>query len=279
MATGTARLPLATSDVEPAAAPLRRGFRGHLLMSGPILALAGVLLIWHVLSIVFPRTLFPGIVETFQKIPELYAEPTFWRDVAHTSARTLVGFLLATLAGAVAGISMGYSGLTQTLVRPLIVVIQTISAVIWCFFSVIWFGLTDLSVTFVVFIAGFPIMAFSLWEGVKNIDLDTEAMARAFRVSRWRTVRYVTIPSIYPYLFVGIRSSFSYCWRTAILAELVIGKHGLGYSMYYAWQNFRVTEVFAWVVITIGLMLASEYALIRPFEAYLLGWRPKRDPR
>jgi NitT/TauT family transport system permease protein len=241
-----------------------------------VIALGGVLAIWHTMSLVFPRTLFPGIAETFAKVPELYAEPTFWRDVGKTVARTLIGFGAALVLGAIVGIGMGYSRIAETLVRPLIVIVQTISAVIWCFFAVIWFGLTDTSVTFVVFVAGFPIMALSMWEGTKNIDLDLEAMARAFRVPVSRILRHVTVPSIYPYIFAGTRGCFSYCWRTAILAELIIGQHGLGYSMYFAWQNFRTTEVFAWVVVTISLMLASEYALIRPIEAYLMRWRPKR---
>lgn len=241
------------------------------------LALVGVAAIWHVMSLIFPRTLFPGIAETFAKLPELMREPTFVRDVVDTSLRTFAAFAIALVMGAIAGVSMGYSRLTETMVRPVIVIIQTISGVIWCFFSVIWFGLTGHAVIFVVFIAGFPIMALAMWEGAKAVDLELEAMARAFRVNKWRIIRKVTIPSIYPYLFAGTRACFSYCWRTAILAELIIGQHGLGYSMYFAWQNFQTTEVFAWVVVTIALMLLSEYALIRPLEAYLMRWRPRRE--
>lgn len=242
-----------------------------------IVSLLGVALIWHIMSLVFPRTLFPGIVETFSALPAMAERPTFWADVWKTTWRTWVGFGFAFAAGIVAGMLMGFFLAGQTLVRPLILVIQTISAVIWCFFAVIWFGLSDLSVVFVIFIAGFPIMAFSMWEGVKAIDLDLEAMARAFRVPAHRVFLDITVPSLYPYMFAGIRSSFSYCWRTAILAELVIGQRGLGYSMYFAWQNFRTVEVFAWVVVTVGLMLLMEYALIRPLETYLMRWRPNRD--
>lgn len=260
------------------AAPQRAPFiaRAARLVGPPILALGGVLLVWHIMSLVFPRTLFPGIAETFAMLPELMREPGFQRDVWLTSLRTLAGFGAALVLGTAAGLAMGYSGLAQTMIRPVIVVLQTVSAVIWCFFAVIWFGLSNLSVTFVVFVAGFPIMAFAVWEGVKAMDLELEAMARAFNVPRRMILREITLPAICSHLFGGIRGCFSYCWRTAILAELVIGQHGLGYSMYFAWQNFRTTEVFAWVVVTVGLMLVSEYLFIRPIEAWVMRWRPRR---
>jgi ABC-type nitrate/sulfonate/bicarbonate transport system permease component len=215
-------------------------------------------------------------VRSLSKIGEFAADGILWGNVWVTTWRTLYAYAFALAVGAGVGMLMGYHRGFETLAKPFIVILQTISSVVWGFFSVIWFGFTHFAVIFVVFIVGFPILAFALWEGVKSIQLDLEEMARAFDVPRADVLRGVTIPSIYPYLFAGIRSSYGYCWKIAIFAELLVGQQGIGYRLYFSWEQFRVPEVFAWVVVMIVLMLLSEYLLIRPAESYVMRWRPQR---
>ncbi|MBM3450104.1 MAG: ABC transporter permease [Armatimonadetes bacterium] len=251
--------------------------RPWIVRSAPaIAAFALTLLIWHGLSLLYPPHLFPGIGRSLAKIPEFAAEGVLWSSIWVTTWRTLYAYAFALLFGAVVGILMGYHRGFETLSKPFLYILQTISSIVWGFFSVIWFGFGHFSAIFVVFIVGFPILAFAFWEGVKAIDVDLEGMAHAFGVGRAEVLRGVTIPSLYPYLFAGVRSSYSYCWKIAIFAELLIGHQGIGYRLYFSWEQFRVTEVFAWVVVMIILMLLSEYVLIRPIERQVMRWRPQR---
>jgi len=242
----------------------------------PLVAILFVILIWYVLALIFPPYLFPGIGVTVNKIVGFYQQGILLKNVYLTSIRMVYAFISALILGVLTGILMGYFRTIEIMVKPLIFIIQTIATVVWCFFSVIWFGLSEFAVIFVVFIIGYPIIAINVWEGVKAMDLSLEDMAKSFGVNGAQVIRGITIPSILPHLFAGIRSSVSYCWKILILAELVVGNSGIGYALYFAWEQFRVPEVFGWVVVMIALMLGSEYLLIRPIEAYLMRWRPKR---
>lgn len=264
--------------------PLPTGKHRHRKINGAavagsarvFLALALVLGVWQGLALLSSPTLFPGIGLTFSKIAKFYATGELLKNATVTTTRVTVAFLLALCTGTVTGILMGNSRFLEGLSKPIIFTLQTISSVIWSFFAVLWLGLTDLAVIFVVFIVGFPLIAIHVWEGVKSVDVGLEDMARCFRVPRSQIIRGITIPSVLPFLFAGIRGSLSYCWKIVVLAELMVGKGGIGYSMYFAWEQFRVAEVFAWVVVMVTLMLANEYLIIRPIELSVMRWRPKR---
>jgi ABC-type nitrate/sulfonate/bicarbonate transport system permease component len=239
-----------------------------------VLALALVLAAWEALARLSSPTLFPGIGLTVDKLVQLHRSGELWRSALVTTTRVSVAFLLALAVGTVAGILMGTSRFLEGVSKPIIFTLQTISSVIWSFFAVLWFGLTEAAVVFVVFVVGFPLIAIHVWEGVKSVDVGLEAMARSFRVPRAQVIRGITIPSVLPFLFAGVRGSLSYCWKIVVLAELMVGKGGIGYSMYFAWEQFRVAEVFAWVVVMVALMLGNEYLVIRPIEAAVMRWRP-----
>lgn len=241
-----------------------------------LLALALVLAVWQGLAVLSSPTLFPGIGLTFSKIAQFYASGELVKNVVVTTTRVTSSFLIALVVGTVAGILMGHSRFLEGLSKPIIFTLQTISSVIWSFFAVLWFGLTDAAVIFVVFVVGFPLIAIHVWEGVKSVDVGLEDMARIFKVPRAQVILGITIPSVLPFLFAGIRGSLSYCWKIVVLAELMVGKGGIGYSMYFAWEQFRVAEVFGWVVVMVALMLANEYLVIRPVEMAVMRWRPRR---
>ena len=262
------------------AAPGCRAYRfNDLVMAGPtrvLLALALVLGVWQTLALASSPTVFPGIGATFAKIGRFYATGELSRNVLVTSTRVTIAFALALAAGTATGILMGTSRFLEGLSKPIIFTLQTVSSVIWSFFAVLWMGLSELAIVFVVFVVGFPLIAIHVWEGVKSVDVGLADMARCFQVPRSQVVRGIVIPSLVPFLFAGIRGSLSYCWKIVVLAELMVGKGGIGYSMYFAWEQFRVAEVFAWVVVMVTLMLGTEYGVIRPIEFSVMRWRPRR---
>ena len=234
-----------------------------------ILAIAGA---WTVCSLLFPSYLFPSIPTTVQKLLSFSNKGMLWGDVFATSGRVFTGWLSALVLGMFAGILLRYA---ENFFKLPVFFLQTIPALVWSFFAVIWFGLTQFSVIFVVFIVGFPLTAINVWQGLKSTDLALLHMAKAYRVSRRRIFFGILIPTLLPFLFGSARSALSYGWRMSVLAELIVGGSGIGYKMLYSWENFDNVGVFAWTLMLIIMMLATEYAVIVPVESYLMRWQPK----
>ncbi|MBI3091460.1 MAG: ABC transporter permease subunit [Candidatus Tectomicrobia bacterium] len=237
-----------------------------------LLAVLAVVVVWTACSFIFPVYLFPSIPTTMKKLLEYVDKGELWGDVGATSFRVFTGWLAAIFFGTITGVLLRYG---ESFFKVPVFFLQTIPALVWSFFAVIWFGLTQFSVIFVVFIVGYPLTAINVWMGLKSTDLSLMQMAQAYSVSRRRVFFGILIPTILPFLLSSARSSLSYGWRMSVLAELIVGGSGIGYKMLYSWENFDNVGVFAWTLMLIVMMLATEYIVIVPVETYLMRWRPK----
>ena len=182
-----------------------------------LMAILFVFFGWYLLTLKFPPYMFPPLTDVWHAIVGFYQKGDLWINIWLTTWRVAASFAVAVVAATVIGMAMGYFTLIETGFKPTLFIIQTVSSVVWCFFAVIWFRANNFSACFVMFIVCFPIITVNVWEGAKNIDLNLEAMAKAFNVSKWDQFTGIVIPSILPYLFAGIRSSLSYCWKISVL--------------------------------------------------------------
>jgi len=256
---------------------LNKWFIKFATQSPVALALLFVFVGWYLLTLKFPPYMFPPMTMVYKAIIGFYEAGDLWVNIWATTWRVAASFITAVILATLVGMSMGYFKLVETGFKPTLFIIQTVSSVVWCFFAVIWFRANDFAACFVMFIVSFPIITVNVWEGAKNVDLRLEAMAKAFNVSKWDQFTGIIVPSVMPYLFAGVRSSLSYCWKISVLAEMMVGVKGIGYWMNYNWGQAEFTEVVAWVGVMVVLMLLSEYTIIRPIESYVMRWRPKRS--
>jgi ABC-type nitrate/sulfonate/bicarbonate transport system permease component len=98
-------------------------------------------------------------------------------------------------------------------------------------------------------------------------------MGIAFEVSRGRIIRNVYIPSILPFTFAAIRIGFSVSWKLVVLAEVFGSSEGIGYMIYYWFENFDMTLVLAWVLVFCLIMYIYEYGIVKNLEKRLFAWR------
>lgn len=236
-----------------------------------LLAVLAIAAGWTLFSNIFPSYLFPSIPMTIKKLVSFHVKGQLWGDVQATSLRVFSGWLAAIFLGTITGVLLRYA---EDFFKVPVFFLQTIPALVWSFFAVIWFGLTQLSVVFVVFIVGYPLIAINVWQGLKNTDVSYLQMAKAYTVSRRRIFFGILVPTLTPYLLSAARTSLSYGWRMSVLAELIVGGNGIGYKMLYSWENFDNVGVFAWTLMLVVMMLATEYIVIVPTEAYLMRWQP-----
>src|SRR5207245_11347540 len=126
---------------------------------------------------------------------------------------TLIGFALARF---------------ESFTAPLLNFVQTVPYVVWALMAMIWFGLSQFSVVFTIFVAAFPIVSFNVAAGLKQVDGHLVGMAQSLRANRYMTLRHIVLPSLTPYLLSAARTMFGMCWKIVVLAELFAGGGGGG---------------------------------------------------
>jgi NitT/TauT family transport system permease protein len=238
-------------------------------------ALAAVfVLLWTLASTRVPAFVLPGPDKVLHALVALMQTDSFTHDVLTTLSRIVTGFILATLIGTPLGLALGSSRVLARFFEPLLAVMNTVSSAIWAVFAIIWFGISNATTIFVVFMTAMPLILTNVWQGSQNVDKLHVDLARSFRMSRVQILRKIYLPTILPYFFSGARLAFGFGWRVSLVAETLGSSDGIGYRLRQAADLVQTDQVFAWTLLLVVLMLVFESGLLKPLERRLFRWKP-----
>jgi NitT/TauT family transport system permease protein len=98
-------------------------------------------------------------------------------------------------------------------------------------------------------------------------------MAASFRLGRGRTLRYVVLPQLYPYLAAAARSGLALIWKIVLVTELLGRSNGVGFEIGLYFQLFDVTGILAYTVAFVIVIQLIEWSLLLPLERHVSRWR------
>lgn len=231
-------------------------------------------LIWWYAARNLPSFVLPGPGKVLGAIGDLFRSDSFAHDVGTTAGRVVTGFLLAAVSGTVVGLVLGSNRTLANFFEPILALLNTVSSAIWAIFAIIWFGISDATTIFVVFMTAFPLILTNVWQGTLAVERQYVDLARAFRMSRAQILSKIYLPSILPYFFSGARLAFGFGWRVSLVAETLGASDGIGYRLRQAADLVQSDKVFAWTLLLVALMLLLEAGLLKPLERALFRWKP-----
>jgi NitT/TauT family transport system permease protein len=238
------------------------------------LVLAGVIVaLWWLAAARLPSFVLPGPHKVALALRALWHSDTFFQDLLATCQRVLLGFCIATVVGTVLGLALGASRVLARFFEPLLTVFNTVSSAIWAIFAIIWFGISDATTVFVVFMTAMPLILTNVWQGAQTVELQYVDLARSFRMSRTQILLKIYGPTILPHFFAGARLAFGFGWRVSLVAETIGASSGIGYRLRQAADLVQTDQVFAWTVLLVALMLLLEAGVLKPAERWLFRWK------
>ncbi|WAJ45413.1 ABC transporter permease [Mycobacterium sp. Aquia_216] len=209
-------------DAGPAHGGLMHRFAAAL---GPkLLAIAVVLAVWEliVLSGWKPSFVLPGPAAVAENLWHQLRGVLLWQAVATTMGRAVVGFALAALIGSMAGALIARNRLLRTAVGPLITGLQTMPAIAWFPFAIIFFGLNTSAILFVIVIGAAPSVAIGVISGVDHISPLLLRAATTLQLRSIALYRHVIVPGALPMFVVGLKQGWAFAWRSLMAGELVV---------------------------------------------------------
>mgnify|MGYP003386233972 FL=1 len=129
--------------------------------------------------------------------------------------------------------------------------------------TLIWFGLGDKSIIFVLVHSVLWAVALNTHSGFKSVSNTLRMVGRNCGLGGISFVTKILIPAAFPSILTGLKIGWAFAWRTLIAAELVFGatsgKGGLGWFIYEAKNQLEIPAVFAglFTVILIGLLVEN----------------------
>lgn len=282
-------MPSSSSEVAAAAVAVAHAprvsrifFWGHLpVWLRRTLLLAGLVGIWQ-LYVVWddPNPLqFVGPADTAE------AFWNGWKDGSLADS-TLVTMKVLGLGMAIGtAIAAGLTALAtltrigDDLLVLLTAMINPIPAIALLPLAMLWFGLDNDALLFVIANAVIWPVAINLSTGFKTVNPTIVAVARNIGLPARRIVTDVLAPAALPHAIAGLRTAWAFGWRTIIAAELVFGiagsKGGLGWQINEARFYLEIPTIFASLVtiMLIGIAFDAVFAAIE--RATIVRWGMK----
>lgn len=238
-----------------------------------LLALIGV--VWWAVTAaeLFPRYLVPtpgAVWATLLEDREMLAVHTWV-----TAYETVIGFLLATLAGLLAAVLIVYSSTLEKALYPLILFAQVIPKIAIAPILVVWFGFgPEPKIILAVLIAFFPVVISGV-AGLRSTDPELLDLSATMGASRWQTFRKIRFPGSLPHLLAGLKVAATLAVVGAVVGEFVGADEGLGYVLLLASGNLNSSLLFADLILMSVLGVAL-FVLVELAEALLIPWHASR---
>jgi NitT/TauT family transport system permease protein len=248
--------------------------RLRLDLVGQRLALVAVVIaVWWFASLSVPHYILPGPARVWDALRLIAANGDLWNNLGITLWRVTIGFVVAALIGLPFGILLGANQRAGEFFEPVIPVLNTVSSAIWAIFAIIWFGISNATTIFVVFMTAMPLIITNVWQGTRTVNADFIELAQVLRMPQWKVMTKIYLPTILPYFFSGARLAFGFSWRVSLVAETIGSSSGVGYRLRQAADLIRTDQVFAWTLTLVIMMATIEMGMLKPLENYLFRWK------
>lgn len=264
----------------------RRQARNRKFYRGAI-GIVGLLLLWQAGSVYYgldmmlppPTTVLRDVIDTlflyYPQNPWLYG-PNIYEHLLASFSRAVLGFGLASAVAIPAGLVVGRSEVIREYLEPVIRLLYPIPGIAWIPLAILWFGLTDKAMIFVVFIAEFFAIFFNTEAGARQINPVIIDAARCYGATGVTLLRRVILPATIPSIITGTRIALGGAWRMIVAAEMLAAKAGVGFVLMQARYQFQAADLMMTMILISVVGFGTEQLIIRTIERRTVGkWDAK----
>lgn len=138
--------------------------------------------------------------------------------------------------------------------------------------ALIWFGLGNASLVFVLIHSVLWAVALNTHSGFLSVSNTLRMVGRNYGLTGLRYVARILIPAAFPSILTGLKIGWAFAWRTLIAAELVFGvsagSGGLGWFIFENKNLLEIPSVFAGLFTVILIGLVVENLIFRNIETH-----------
>ncbi|MFD2330997.1 ABC transporter permease [Cohnella sp. GCM10020058] len=216
--------------------------------------------------------LVPPPAEIAREFGRMIASGDLQHNLAISTGRAMLGFLIGGALGLAAGVWVGFSLRAERLLDPSLQLLRTLPHLAVAPLFILWFGFGETSKLLLIAKGAFFPLYVNAFLGVRSVDRNLIDVARVLQFSRWETVTRLIIPASLPSLFLGVRLSVAVSWLGLVVAELMGSSSGLGYIINDA-RSFSLTSVVFVGIIVFAAVGKVTDEIVKLLERRLLRWQ------
>lgn len=237
-------------------------------LSRKLLFFAALVLFWQILFLVhwWPEYLFPSPISVGETLLNGFLDGTFLIGIVVSMARVIAGYFISLAIGLPLGLLLGRVRALDETVGSVLTGLQTLPSICWLPLALLWFGLNERAILFVVVMGAMLSIAIAAEGGVKNTSPQYLRAARNMGAGGFRLYRYVILPAAWPSILTGMKLGWSFAWRSLMAGELLYVSLGLGQLLTMGRELNDMSQVIAVMLVIIALGLLVDRLIFSRLE-------------
>jgi len=211
-----------------------------------------IVIIWHLVYLVVQKDyLVPSVFETFKRFILLFFDMNSILNIVITLYRMIVSFFISFTFAIIFGTLAGKSESLEHLFNPFVNVFRSTPTMSIILLSLIWLG-SEGTAIFVCVLIVFPIVYENILIGIKSVDKKYLEMAKIYKLTKYKILKNIYIPSIKPFILSSISLGLGLNLKVLIAAEVLSQPNlGIGSRLYNSKIAIDTEGIFAWSIVVI----------------------------
>ena len=244
-----------------------------------LVALVAGLLLWQLLVALLGTRpdVVPGPLDVARQFGALVGDGTVLGALGTSLWRGISGFLVAAAVATPLGLLIAQWRGLRDAVGPIISGLQVLPSIAWVPAAIIWFGLSDATVYFVVLMGAIPSIINGMLAGVDQIPPQLRRAGHVLGARGWTMASKVVLPAALPGYLAGLKQGWAFSWRSLMGAELIAIGGSIGFGLGSLLEqgrtvsNMAVVMVAVLAILVVGILV--ELLFFNPVERRLLRGR------
>jgi sulfonate transport system permease protein len=221
---------------------------------------------------IWPSYVVPSPSDVWNSFTRYWENGLIQDGVKITMQRLLIGYGISLVVGMVIGMAAGTWKWVDETVGSLVLGMQSLPSITWIPLAILWFGLNENAIIFIVFMGSVFAVAISARAGIQGLPPLYRKAALTMGANRYQLTRHVLLPAMVPAMTQGLKLGWSFAWRSLMAAEVfvvIVGDFGVGHLLNLGRDLNDMSLVIAIMFVIVAIGLASDVLVFGRLESWV----------
>jgi NitT/TauT family transport system permease protein len=223
---------------------------------------------WQLLfnSGIWQDFILPSPLEVLNSLVTGFQSGLFLQSILASLGRLVLGYAISLGLGLVLGLLIGRVNLLKETVGSLVLGLQSLPSICWLPLAVLWFGLNDRAIIFVVVMGALFSITLGVESGVRDTSPIYLKAARNLGTRGIALYTQVVFPAAFPTILNGLKQGWSFAWRSLMAGELLYNVVSLGNLLQNGRDLLDSAQVVGVMLLIIAIGMTIDALIFAPLE-------------
>lgn len=233
-----------------------------------LLFYALLIALWQLLCSrnIWPPAQLPGPLDVLRALISGFQSGIFLKSALASLGRLALGYTLSLLIGPALGLLIARVSLLKETIGSFILGLQALPSICWLPLAILWFGLNEQAILFVVVMGALFPITLNVELGVRNILPIHLKAARNLGTHGLALYTQVILPAAFPTILNGLKQGWTFAWRSLMAGELIYNTLSLGNLLATARNTQRPAQMIAVMLLIIIIGVTIDALIFAPLE-------------